>query len=116
MDYASTVRLRVMMLTIVERKKLPTPDEPQANLPVAVLAHEVKEAFLAVVTSPQQIDHLPPSYKHPLLIAFATLRQGLSRVKLKAQHLHHHLKAFPKLITREKNNLCPKSLIGVVRK
>ena len=104
------------MLTIAKRKKLPTPDEPQANLPVAVLAHEAEEAFLAVVPSPQQIDHLPPSYKHLLLIAFATLRQGLSRVKLKVQHLHHYLKAFPKLITREKNNLCPKLPAVVVRK
>jgi hypothetical protein len=41
-----------MMLTIAKRKKLPMPDEPQANLPVAVLAYEAEEVFLAVVPSP----------------------------------------------------------------
>ena len=116
MDYAFTVRLRVMKLTTAKRKKLPTPDEPQVNLPVAVPAYGVKEAFLAAAPSPQQTDHLPPSHEHLLLTAFATLRQGLSRVKSKAQHPHHHLKAFPKLITREKNNPCPKLPAGAVRK
>jgi hypothetical protein len=53
MNYASTIRPQAMMSIIAKRKKPLTPNEPWANLPMVVLAHKVKEAFLVEIPLPQ---------------------------------------------------------------